>query len=388
MNYSEYVSSNITVECGDNLLPNYPLKNSRYTLTEEYIFMDEESDLQKEYKRKKLENREMNFSEGVDIFKDFQYLDIYTLKDDESGWNYFDAPNKMQFLNLISSIQNIGLFTPLVVQKQADGKFTVICGNSRAKALKELYKNTKNERFLYAPCFIVDENVEEYFIRSLIIDSNITYRTISRDTYMRAIFERAELLKRSKKYKNEINIAQTVADEFGVSKGTINNYLALKNLCKEAQTLLYKKELNLASAKQLAKFKPEDQLYILEHTSLDNLNEQFKTRVLTKNINLENPSQKDLDRKLDTIENIVPGTTSIRIDIAKESLNKFLNVVIDFKKDELSKFSRDKDRKYIKKNFKVTLKDSDMKLYQKKGIIDEALIKRACSVDYMEIMRG
>ena len=62
--------------------------------------------------------------------------------------------------------------------------------------------------------------------------------------------------------------------------------------------------------------------------------------------------------------------------------------MIDFKKDELAKFSRDKDKKYIKDKFKVTLKDSDMELYQKKGIIDETLIKKVCSVDYMEIIRG
>ena len=383
----DYVVNSVTVSIGEDLLPNYPLKN-RYKVVEEYLYIEEESEESKESERKKQETREKNFSKGVDIFKNFQYLDIHSLVDEQSGWAYFDKPNPYQYLNLMSSVQTLGILNPLIVRKLPDDKYEILCGHSRAHVLNELFSHTKNERFLYAPCFVIEEEIEEYFIRSMLIDSNLNYRTISRETYVKAIFERFELLQRTKKYRNELNLAQALADEFGVSKATINNYLTLKKLCNEALTVVCNKELNLSSAKQLAKFNHEDQLYILEHTSLENLNEQFKVRLLTKYIDVENPSQRDLDMKMNTLERIVPGTTPVRVDISKDSLVDFLNVVIDFKKTDLKRFSLENDRKYIKKNFRVTLKESDMKLYKSKGIIDDELIQKVCSTDFIEIMRA
>ena len=381
------MADSVTISIGDDLLPNYPLKN-RHKVIEEYLFIDEDSEEEKDIKRKKFQTREKNFSKGVDIFKNFQYLDIHTLVDEKSGWAYFDKPNVYQHLDLMSSIQSIGILNPLIVRKLPDGKYEILCGHSRAHALMSLFDNSKNERFLYAPCFIIEEEIEEYFIRSMLIDANLNYRTISRETYIRAIFERFELINRTKKYRNELNIAQTLADEFGVSKATINNYLALKSLCNEALTVVCNKELKLSSARQLAKFNHEDQLYILEHTSLENLNEESKIKILTRNINTEKPSPKDLEWKMESLERIVPSSTCVKVDISKESLVKFLNVVIDFKKTDLMRFSREKDRKYIKDNFRVTLKESDMKLYKSKGIIDDEIIKKVCSTDFMEIIRA
>ncbi|MCL2321846.1 MAG: ParB N-terminal domain-containing protein, partial [Oscillospiraceae bacterium] len=316
------------------------------------------------------------------------YLDIEILNEDERDWNYFERPNTLQHLDLMASIQNIGLFTPLLVNKLDNGEYIVISGLSRLNALKDLFKNTKNVRFKFAPCFVIEGKIDEYFVRSLIIDANLSYRTIGRDTLMRAIFERAELLKRSKKYKNEINVAQAVADEFGLSRATINNYLTLKKLCPEAMTLVSKKELNLNSAKELAKFNGEDQLYILEHASLENLNDGFKVKVLAKDIDLTKTTQSQLDDKLEVMDRIVPNITTVKVKVAKDRLEKFLKLVIGFKKEELASFSRVKDRKYIKKTINVTLDDRDMKHYVLKGIIDEALVKKVVTSDYMEIIRA
>ena len=63
-----------------------------------------------------------------------------------------------------------------------------------------------------------------------------------------------------------------------------------------------------------------------------------------------------------------------------------IHLVIDFKKEELNGFSQLKDRKYIKKKVNVHLNDRDMKYFVSKGIVDEALINRACSSDYYTIM--
>ena len=386
MNYYDYyMSEHMEMSIGDDLMPNVPLKNSGFKTTEEFIFEPDDEEA-KEYERKVQSLREKDFSEGIDIFKNFQYLDIDLLNQEESGWNYFERPNMLQHLDLMASIQNIGVFSPLIVNKKDDGKYYIICGQSRVNALKDLFKNTRNERFKYAPCFIIEGKIDEYYVRSLIIDSNLTYRSIHRETLLKAIFERAELLKRTKKFKNELNVAQTIADEFGLSKGTINNYLTMKKLCPEAMTLVSKKKLNMDSAKKLAKFKQEDQVYILEHTTLENLNQGFKAKVLAKDIDPEKPIQKQIDNKIEILNRMVPNTTTVKVEIAKDRLEKFLNLIINFKKEELAGFSKLSDRKYIKKTINVAVNENHMKHYISNGLIDRTLVNRACSNDYYTIM--
>ena len=210
----DLVQDHVEVQIGDNLLPDYPLKNRAYRIVTEKIDIfsvnaknaerlkaegyDMSDEAKEERKKRKLDMRAQNFSEGVDYFRNFKFIDVSLLLSDPNGWNYFNEPNTPQMLNLMASIQSIGIFTPLIVRPTGDGDFYILCGDSRAEESYNLYKSTKDERYRYVPCFIV-EDVEEYFIRTLMIDSNTNYRTISQDDELlqRVFTRKLEEIKRA-----------------------------------------------------------------------------------------------------------------------------------------------------------------------------------------------
>ena len=49
-----------------------------------------------------LKRRHKNFTEGVDLFKNFQKVTIYEMNFAHYSWNYFDAPVEAIFKRCIS----------------------------------------------------------------------------------------------------------------------------------------------------------------------------------------------------------------------------------------------------------------------------------------------
>ncbi|MCL2320592.1 MAG: hypothetical protein FWC47_00645, partial [Oscillospiraceae bacterium] len=105
---------------------------------------------------------------------------------------------------------------------------------------------------------VVDEDIDEYFERSLMIDANINYRKISKEVYIRAIFEKHTMFKETKSYRGEFNIAEKISNDLSISDATVFNYLTLKKLCPDAMALVYEKKLKLQPARMLAKLSHEN----------------------------------------------------------------------------------------------------------------------------------
>jgi len=63
---------------------------------------------------------------------------------------------KYELLSLISSIEAIGLINPLILVKEMNNTYTIISGKSRVMALKNLFNNTKDLKYKFAPAFILN----------------------------------------------------------------------------------------------------------------------------------------------------------------------------------------------------------------------------------------
>ena len=118
----------ITFEIGDDLLPQYTLDKFTRNRRDEVVLVGdnylENQEKLRRYYEKILNKKAIDFSNGVDLFKDFRYIDIDKIEMDKSGWNYFDRPDDMEFLNLVSSVQTIGLVNPILVKASDDESFT------------------------------------------------------------------------------------------------------------------------------------------------------------------------------------------------------------------------------------------------------------------------
>ncbi|MCL2323166.1 MAG: ParB N-terminal domain-containing protein, partial [Oscillospiraceae bacterium] len=167
--------NNIEIFEGDDLFPTARVKTDPKKITVQEIIdpiNDPSSEEKEEMERKRLEKillkRSKNFESGVDIYKNFQYVDIDLMLPCAPNWNYFKKPNQEELITLISSIETMGILSPLVLLKRNSTEyFTVICGQSRLTALKNLYANNKNLKYKYAPCYILDNaEVDEYFLRA------------------------------------------------------------------------------------------------------------------------------------------------------------------------------------------------------------------------------
>ncbi|MCL2322613.1 MAG: ParB/RepB/Spo0J family partition protein [Oscillospiraceae bacterium] len=378
----------ITFEVGDDLLPKYTLDKFTRNHSEEVIlvgdnYLENQEKLRRFYE-KTLKKRAIDFSNGVDLFKDFRYIDIDKIEMDRSGWNYFDKPDDMELLNLISSLQTIGLVNPILVKTLDDENYTIISGNSRFSAFANIFKNTQDIRFSKIPCFIVDNTIDEYYQRSIIIDTNINYRKVSQEVFIRAIFEKYEMLKRIKAYRGtEINIAETIAKDLRISESTVFNYLTLRKLYPDAMRLVYDKKLKLRSARKLSRLSLENQAYILENVKLEDLNVKHKIRILTKN---PSANLSEIKKRAELIANFTPYKTQVTVEVTREALERFFNNIIDFKKFIYANFSKTMNEKMVKDMVKVKVNKEHMKFYVKEKIIDGSLLEDVCGKELNEIL--
>jgi len=377
----------ISVSFGDDLMPHYRLKNDINLTTDEVLDLGESSQEVKEHSKKIIEDmlkrRDATFTKGVDLFKNFMYIDIEKIEKTNNGWDYFDKPDKLELLNLMSSIELIGIVTPLIVKTKDYETFTIISGNSRFQALKNIVKFKNEEKFRKIPCFVLDEPIDEYFERSLIIDLNLNYRKISQEVYTKSILEKYALIQRTKKYRNEINVAETIANQMSISDATVFNYLMLKKLCDEAMTLVNEKKLKLGPARMLAKLSHENQLYILENTKLEDVNAVHKLKVL-----IENPEASiyEIEKKVDFIQDFVPQTTEVTITVNKDALKELFNNIIDFKEFIYANFSGKVTEKKLENMVKVKVNREHMKFYVENNFIDGSLIEKVTGKSLDEIL--
>ncbi|MCL2320885.1 MAG: ParB N-terminal domain-containing protein [Oscillospiraceae bacterium] len=289
----EFIEDSVTTYAGDLLFPTKRVKNDPVKETHEEIDLhltNEQLERMRKREQAVLKKRFENFTEGVDLFKNFQKVDIDEMNYVHNSWNYFDKPNKLELLSLIASIESIGIINPLILLREMNGTYTIISGKSRVIALKNLYNNTKNEKYRFIASFILDySEVDQYFLRALIMDSNAHYRSLSKGTLIMSAIERFEILKRTKQFRSTTKIAEALADEFLVSKNTILNYLGMRKLREEVMLLVLENRIKLESAKCLARVNQDMQLMILENFGLEHINEVHRVKYLTEQNNLTLP---------------------------------------------------------------------------------------------------
>jgi hypothetical protein len=307
------------------------------------------------------------------------------MEDAPSNWAYFPLPNEAQLISLMTSIENIGLINPIVLLKHKNyPKYDVLEGKSRVIALKNLYANNSLDKYRYPVCLILDEeNVDEYYIRSLMLDLNFRYRTIPQDVFIRMILERHELLKRSKQFRKDSNIAQMLAEEFMMSTSSIYNYLVLEKLTEEVKTLLFEKRISLQVARLFAKVNHEIQDFILKNIDFKDINCFHRIKFII--CDGEVKKLEKVKALIDKSKNIVPEKINFNVTINKRLINKTLDNFIDLKKYasmNLTGIMGDNANRFCK----ITFDQNQMKYYLEQNLIDEKTVNKLTAKTLREIL--
>ena len=315
------------------------------------------------------------FNEKPEYFRDVQMIDIDIINDDFAPWNLFEWPSKMEQVDLIRSIENIGLIYPIYVTVSKDGRYNVIIGRCRLLAFCDIYQKTGGlDKYRYIPCYVIPfEEVDELFIRSMMIESNICFRKISKGNMVRALLENYEIMKKVKKYRNESNIGMELSKQFQISESTVFNYLKVKSLCEPAQTLLYDDEISMQVATYLTKVPKDKQEKILEACGKEGVKAIFRLKLLTRD---ENITIEQLQREINRVNSLMPEKTRIAIEVSKVLLNPLMQHLLNFKRNEAAA-QASRMRGKFDNVFNVRFNEKDLVYY--KGMIDEIVLKKLTS---------
>ena len=374
---------------GEELLPTARVKSDPVKVKVEEIKLPEPSLKAQEMfarnERNRIIKNAKNFTEGVDLYKNFQWVDIYKMVPCAGNWNYFNEPNDSQFISLTNSVNQIGVIQPLILlhDNDEDEEYTILVGQSRHLALRTLYENGKNERFRFAPCFILNRTeVGEYYARILVLDSNFSYRSIDQTVLIKALIERFMLLQKTRQFRAEINIADALANEFLMSRSTVFNYLCLRKLCEEVMVLLLEKRIKLQSARYLARVSHDTQRMILEKYGIEQVNIIHRIKFIT---NEDPKTEERLAKRIEIANTLVPFTTNISVTINKDLLGDYIKLNADFNVNAMINYEGKFQRNNSKYYFNFRFSEEDMNYYLEKGYVDATTLSKINAKNFAEL---
>ena len=370
---------------GEDLRPNYRLKNDPIKITEVEIQLDPSPETLKrraEEERATLIKRAKIINEKPEFYGNFQKVDIDIINDDFAPWNLFEWPTNMEEMDLARSIDTVGLINPIYVTLDKTGRYNVIVGRCRLLAFCNLWKATSLDKYRFIPCYVIPyEDVDELFIRSIMIESNICFRKISKGNMIKALLENHTLMKLGKQFRNESNVGIELSKLFQISESSVFNYLKVRSLCNPAQTLLYDDEISIQAATYLTKVSKEKQEKILEAFGKEGVKAIFRLKLLTKD---ENITIEQLQKEINRVKSLVPEKTRITIEVSKKLLSPLMQHLLDFKRTNAAEQAGRMQGKF-KNVFTVRFNDKDLGYY--KGMIDEIVLKKLLSKNISDMAK-
>jgi len=136
-------------------------------------------------------------------------------------------------------------------------------------------------------------------------------------------------------------------------------------------TLLLEKRITLQSARYLSRVNHNVQLMILENFGVEKINEIHRIKILTSKDNVKLPY---LQRLVNVVNDLVPRKTQVSVTVDSRMLNKYLELVGDFKKYAITNYEDMFKTKNCNSYCKVALNSEHMRFYLEKDIVSQELL--------------
>ena len=178
----------------------------------------------------------------------------------------FGVRDDQDMEQLVESIQEHGILSPLTVRTASNGAFELISGHRRKHA-------AEIAGLVDVPCIIKDLTDDEAVIA--MVDSNLQRETILPSERAFAYSMRLEAMKHQG-FRSDLSCAQLahktggrksrdiLAEELGVSKDMIRRYIRLTNLIPELLALVDAGRMKMQPAIAISYLKEDEQHWLLE----------------------------------------------------------------------------------------------------------------------------
>ena len=178
----------------------------------------------------------------------------------------FGVRDDQDMEQLVESIQEHGILSPLTVRVASDGAFELISGHRRKHAAKKV-------GLADVPCIVKDLTDDEAVIA--MVDSNLQRETILPSERAFAYSMRLEAMKRQG-FRSDRTCAQVahkldgrksrdiLAEELGVSKDMIRRYIRLTNLIPELLALVDAGRMKMQPAIATSYLEKDEQQWLLD----------------------------------------------------------------------------------------------------------------------------
>ena len=320
-------------------------------------------------------NGELKFSRTIEDIPLTQLIEA------DDSLNFFSYPDDEEFVEMAHSIETYGVINPIIViWDEKIGKYVVLIGRTRYIVVKSLFVNSRLDKYSTVPSIVLDSTTDASLIQGMIISSNLKYRKIPREILIKSIFTLDSIIRQNKKFRNEINIAETIAKRAGISRTTVNNYMALKSLCPLAMDLVNKRIMKLKIAKILAKQDHEKQKFVVETLGND-INDIHKVISLIRgpvtsvyDEELKKAVPDTWERRIEFTKRMVPPVAQLTIKLPCEAVGGCLEVVLDYKR----KFGIENKytEKEINHDFKIKTDERIMAQYVKRGYVKQEVFNK------------
>ena len=198
----------------------------------------------------------------------------------------FKVQKDDDMVQLMESIREYGVITPIILRPKEAGRFELISGHRRVFACKELGIETipaevrdmsRDEAIIY----MVDSNLQ----RSTILPSEKAFSYKMRLDAMKRQGQRTDLT--SSPLETKLRSSEIIAQATGDSRAQVDRYIRLTKLIPEMLSLVDAGQIALRPAVELSYLQPEEQedLYMI-------IQDRMATPSYTQAIQLHQYSQK------------------------------------------------------------------------------------------------
>lgn len=261
-------------------------------------------------------------------------INIKDLYSSPNKWNFYDPLDDNKKLELIESIQENGILSPIIVwevdfdyieneydEDEIDAydlegnRYLILAGHNRTDAFNKLYLSTGDEKYSKIPAFVFKkDDIDLQSAKEIVVDTNYVQRVLNTKEIHMSIMHKYAEVENDKTQKGRTR--DIVAEKLNISATKVEQYRKLSGLIQELKEMVYSDTIALNSMLKIADKSKELQQWIYSNYG-DKLNNKIlnKVKPYMKKNDIENLFNKELQPKI--------KTKKVSVDIPEDLVDEF-----------------------------------------------------------------